>query len=121
VAKTVQSRKAKGRRLQQLVRDRIIASFPELTLDDVRSTSMGAGGTDVLLSAKAKSLFPYAVECKAQEGYKKLYDAFDQANEHSAGKNEELNTFPLLVIKSNNKEPLAVVSFDYFMRLVKRQ
>jgi len=115
VAKTVQSRKAKGRRLQQLVRDRVIADFPELTADDVRSTSMGASGADVLLSAKAKTQFPFAVECKAQEGYKKLYDAFDQAEE-----NADEYTVPLLVIKSNNKEPLAVITFDYFMRLVKR-
>ena len=32
------SAKAKGRRLQQLVRDKILALFPALTDQDVRST-----------------------------------------------------------------------------------
>lgn len=111
---TVQSRKAKGRRLQQLVRDTIITSFPELTLDDVRSTSMGAGGEDVTLSTKAISLFPFTVECKAQEGYTKLYDAYEQS-----ASNWEGGRIPIVVIKSNKKVPLVTLSLDAFMTLAR--
>ncbi len=109
---TVQSRKAKGRRLQQLVRDTIITSFPELTADDVRSTSMGAGGEDVTLSAKAKEVFPFSIECKAQEGYGKLYDAYEQACTFAVG-------IPIVVVKSNKKVPLVTLSLAEFMTLAR--
>ena len=112
MATTVQSRKAKGRRLQQLVRDVIIGNFPELTTDDVRSTSMGAGGEDVTLSAKARELFTFTVECKAQEGYGKLYDAWQQA----ASNGEDI---PIVVIKSNKKVPLVTLSLTEFMALAR--
>ena len=59
-----QSAKAKGRKLQQVVRDGVLKRFPSLEPDDVRSTSMGAGGEDVQLSPVARRLFPYQVECK---------------------------------------------------------
>ena len=59
--------KQKGRKLQQKVRDIILESFDNLREDDVRSTSMGAGGEDVLLSPAARDVFPFSVECKNQE------------------------------------------------------
>lgn len=62
-----QSCKAKGRKLQQRVRDLILENFEDLEQDDVRSTSMGAGGEDVLLSPKARKYFPFSIECKNQE------------------------------------------------------
>lgn len=107
------SAKAKGRKLQQFVRDRILLYLGCLTKDDVRSTSMGAQGSDVQLSPKAQELFNYAVECKAQEGYKKLYDAYEQA---ATGKGQ-----PVVVIRSNGKPALAVILFDHFIERVTRQ
>ena len=67
-ANTPQSRKAKGRHLQQKIRDDIINTF-KLTENDVRSTSMGAKGCDILLSENARINFPYAIECKSQENF----------------------------------------------------
>jgi hypothetical protein len=78
MAKSVQSRKAKGRRLQQHVRDRVLETFEQLEDGDVRSTSMGASGVDVLLSPLAQKLFPFAVECKNQERLN-LWESLDQA------------------------------------------
>jgi len=63
------SAKAKGRRLQQKVRDLILETFSELEEDDVRSTSMGAGGEDVQLSPLARRKFPFSVECKNVEKF----------------------------------------------------
>ena len=61
---TVKSAKAKGRRLQQLVWDLILDTFPQLELDtDVRSAIMGETGEDIKLSSKARQVFPYSVEC----------------------------------------------------------
>lgn len=106
-----QSAKAKGRRLQQEVRDAILQHFRGLTPDDVRSTSMGASGTDVLLSTAAKAAFPYYVECKNVESLN-VWKALEQA-ENARG---EIN--PLLVIRRNNTPAYAVIRFDHFMNLV---
>ena len=61
------SAKNKGKRLQNDVRDLILETFKQLEPDDVRSTTMGDSGEDVLLSPKARKLFPFSVECKNQE------------------------------------------------------
>lgn len=109
---TPQSAKAKGRRLQQWVRDQIISHFTQLSKDDVRSTSMGAGGADVLLSAVGKKRFPYEIECKNKKEIA-VYGWYAQAQAHG-----ELE--PLLVIKTNNEKPLVVVDAVHFFELVRR-
>jgi hypothetical protein len=108
------SAKAKGRRLQQAVRDAILTQYPTLEPDDVRSTSMGAGGEDVLLSPAARKLFPYSVECKNLAKIV-VYNYYTQA-ETNSGKYE-----PLVVIKQNRSKPLAVIDFDHFMELIRRK
>lgn len=70
---------------------------------------MGASGRDVQLSEHALQLFPYDVECKSRASIA-VYKDFDQASGHG-------NANPLLVIKQNNSEPLAVVSLKHFMEL----
>jgi len=107
-----QSAKAKGRNLQQWVRDLILESFPALEPDDVRSTSMGAGGEDLLLSPAARRLFPYSVECKNVEKLN-VWNAYDQAAANS-GEHE-----PLLVMKKNRKKPLVVMDAEAFVNLLK--
>ena len=106
-----QSAKAKGRKLQQWVRDLILESFP-LESDDVRSTSMGAGGEDVLLSPAARRYFPFSIECKNVEKLN-VWQAYEQA-EANCGDNE-----PLLVMKKNRKEPLVVMDAGKFMEIMK--
>jgi hypothetical protein len=106
---TPQSAKAKGRKLQQLVRDRLLAAFPALEPGDVRSTSMGNGGEDIQLSPAARKLIPFGIECKARaKGLKLLYDWLDQAAEHGTGT-------PLLVVKQDRFTPLVVVELDAFL------
>ena len=101
--------KAKGRKLQQAVRDAILAIFPALTARDVASTAMGQSGDDIQLSEKAFQLFGYSVECKnlAKVAIYKFY------NQRTNPKGE-----PLLVIKQNHSDPLAVVSLKHFMDLL---
>ena len=108
-----QSAKAKGRRLQQAVRDAILDSFPTLESDDVRSTSMGAGGEDVQLSPAARKLFPYSVECKSLAKIA-VFNYYEQATGHGAHE-------PLVVIKQDRAKPLAVVDLEHFMKLVRRK
>lgn len=107
-----QSAKAKGRRLQQFVRDAVLKLFTSLTSDDVRSTGMGQSGVDVQLSQAAKKLFPYSVECKNKERMN-IWRELEQAVE-----NTEPDTKPLLVMTKNRTDTYAVIQFDHFMELL---
>ena len=109
---TPQSAKAKGRKLQQYVRDRLLAFFPDLKPDDVRSTSMGAGGEDVQLSYWARQLVPHSIECKNRASFA-IYKDYDQAQNFSPAWE------PLLVIKANHRRPLAVVDLDFYLQILK--
>ena len=61
-----QSAKAKGRRLQQWVRDKLIESL-DIHPEDIESRSMGAGGEDLIMARAARSKFPHSIECKNVE------------------------------------------------------
>tara|TARA_R110000772_G_scaffold261646_1_gene380227 strand:+ start:83 stop:436 length:354 start_codon:yes stop_codon:yes gene_type:complete len=114
MAITPQSAKAKGRRLQQWVRDRLYSTFPKLEDGDIRSTSMGAGGEDLLFSPAARRSFPYSVECKNNK-INAIYKVMDQATS-----NCPKGATPLAIIKADQKKPLAVVDADHFFKLAKR-
>ena len=106
-----QSAKAKGRRLQQWVRDQLIEKL-EVHPEDVESRSMGAGGEDLIMARAAREKFPYSVECKNQEKVN-VWESYSQAVENS--KDYE----PVVVIKRNNHKPLVVVDAEYFVGLHK--
>jgi len=109
---SAQSRKAKGRRLQQEVRDLILETYKDvLEPDDVRSTSMGASGEDLLLSPAARKLFPFATECKNQEKLN-IWSSLEQA-ETNAGKH-----IPLLVFKRNRSKIYATIEFERLLELL---
>lgn len=105
------SAKAKGRKFQQEVRDTILHAFPSLTKDDVRSTSMGAGGEDIQLSSAARKLFPYSVECKHRANYA-FYKDWDQAVNNAPKK-----SIPILVAKANHRPPVVIMELDHFMKI----
>lgn len=108
---SVSAAKAKGRRLQQLVRDTILEAYPDLEQDDVKSTGMGQNGSDVQLSPAARKLFGYSVECKARKTFAD-YNYYDQA---AQGPFE-----PLVVIRGDRRKPLVIISLDHFMELQKK-
>lgn len=97
-----QSCKAKGRRFQQAIAKLIRERFG-LPPSDVRSTSMGAQGADIQLSAAARAVFPYAVEAKCCEK-PRLIAAWEQAEAHAAA--EGLS--PLVVVKRGRKPAVAL-------------
>ena len=107
------SAKNKGKRLQNQVRDLILEKFQQLEEDDVRSTTMGDSGEDVLLSPAARKLFPFSVECKNQERLN-LWEAYSQA-ESNCGDYQ-----PIVFLKKNNHKPLVLVDADYFVELHKK-
>ena len=104
-----QSAKAKGRRFQQWVRDKLIEVL-DIHPEDIESRSMGAGGEDLIMARAAREKFPYSVECKNQEKIN-LWESYNQAQQNS--KNHE----PVVILKRNNSKPLILVDAEYFVKL----
>ena len=107
-----QSRKAKGRRLQQKFMQLLIEKL-DIDPEDIESRSMGAGGEDLIMSKAARNKFPYSIECKNQERLN-IWQAWDQAN------NNKGIYDPLVVIKKNGVGPLVVVDAENFLEYVKK-
>ena len=103
-----QSAKAKGRKLQQWVRNQLIEQL-DVHPEDIESRSMGAGGEDLIMARDARKKFPYSIECKKQEKLI-VWDAYEQASSNSG------NHEPIVFIKKNGKEPLVVLSATHFIR-----
>jgi hypothetical protein len=106
-----QSAKAKGRRLQQDVRNRLIEEL-DVHPEDIESRSMGASGEDLIMARAARKKFPYSIECKNQEKLN-VWNAYTQCDQNA--KHYE----PLVIIKKNNFKSLAVVDLDYFINMHK--
>ena len=103
-----QSAKAKGRKLQNWVRDKLIELL-SVHEEDVESRSMGASGEGLIMAQTARKKFPYSIECKNQERIN-IWNAYQQADTNS-GKYE-----PILFIKRNNHKPLVVIDAEHFIR-----
>ena len=106
------SRRAKGKKLQRILREKLLSAFPHLHQSAIRIAKTGENGEDLKLSRIAKRLVPYQFECKNQEKFKTLYSFYSQACKH--GKYE-----PVLVVKQNSRRSLAVIDLDQFVDLIK--
>ena len=106
-----QSRKAKGRRLQQQFMQLLIEKLDKDS-EDIESRAMGSGGEDLIMSKAARQKFPYSIECKNQESLN-IWKAWDQANGNK-GLYE-----PLVVIKKNGVRPLVVLDAENFLDMIK--
>jgi hypothetical protein len=101
--------KAKGRRLQQEVRDSLL-SVSKLHPDDIRSTPMGSSGEDIMLSPAARAKFPWSIECKNVEKLS-IWSAIEQARANAK------QNVPVVVFTKNHEEPQVAIPFEYFIRL----
>ena len=104
-----QSAKAKGRRLQQWMRDVLIEKL-DVHPEDIESRSMGAGGEDLIMARAARQKFPYSIECKNQESVN-IWKSNEQAEENSG------DYEPIVVLKRNKTKPLVLIDADYFVKL----
>ena len=109
ISMKTQSAKAKGRRIQQWIRDLLIEKL-EIHPEDIESRSMGAGGEDLIMARAARESFPYSIECKNQEKIN-IWEAYKQAEDNS--KDYE----PVVVLKRNNQKPLILVDAEYFVNI----
>jgi hypothetical protein len=93
----IKSAKAKGRNLQNLVRDKLRSIFVGKALeeDDIKSQTMGMSGEDIERLNLWKSL--------------------DQCESNCEDRN------PVLVIKRNRSEVYAIIKFDKFLNLIEEK
>ena len=115
----IKSAKAKGRNLQNLVRDKLRSIFvgkvfwnQTIEEDDIKSQTMGMSGQDIVLSPSAKKVIPYSFECKNTERLN-LWKSLEQCESNCEDRE------PVLVIKRNRSDVYAVVKFDNFLKSIK--
>ena len=110
------SAKAKGRNLQNLVRDKLRSIFVgnRLEDDDIKSQTMGMSGEDIVLSPAAKKTIPYSFECKNVEKLN-LWKSLEQCELNCEDRE------PVLIIKRNRSEVYAVVKFDNFLKRIEEK
>ena len=111
MSKTGRASKAKGRRLQNLLRDLLREKFPQLEDDDIKSATMGIGGEDIVLSPAARKVLNYSFECKNVERLQ-FWKAIEQAEENSNG------SIPVSVVKKNGKTPFVAMPLDNWLDLI---
>jgi hypothetical protein len=110
---TTASCKAKGRALQQVVRNelrRVGAQFG-LVDEDILSQTMGISGVDIVLSPAAKAvMLDPSIECKNVENLAVTTVFLKHQDKYK----DKMN---LLIHKRNHTPPLATMRFDVFMEL----
>lgn len=113
MAISVASRKAKGRRLQQLVAKDFsnITGIPYGKDELIESREMGQAGNDIKLIGEAKRLLNVAVECKAQEKWS-IHSFLNQATAN-LGNFEDW----VLICKKSRKKPIVFISEKYSKKL----
>lgn len=109
--KAGRSSKAKGRRLQNLVRDKLREKFTSLEEDDIKSAIMGTVGEDIVLSPAAKKVIPFSFECKNVERLQ-FWKTVEQAEGNSNGR------IPVIVVKKNGRKPYIALPLDDWIELI---
>ena len=109
MARNARSSKAKGRRLQNYVRDMLREIYCDiLEEDDIKSQTMGMPGEDIVLSPAARKRIPYSFECKNVERLQ-MWQAIDQCEN-----NKPDASTPAIVFKKNQKDAYVAIPFTVF-------
>ena len=104
------ARKAKGRRLQNKVRELLIEKF-DFHPDDIKTAVMGESGEDIRLAYSARKKFPFSVECKNQEKLN-IWSSLEQAEDNAT------DYKPLLIFKRNRSKTYVTLSLEDFLDLL---
>tara|TARA_R110002096_G_scaffold349188_1_gene542305 strand:+ start:1607 stop:1954 length:348 start_codon:yes stop_codon:yes gene_type:complete len=110
----VKSAKAKGRRLQNFLRDELKKAFPALREDDIKSQTMGMCGEDIVLSPIAQDVIGYSFECKNKERLD-LWASLEQAEDNCNGRE------PVLVFKRNRSKTYVALDVNHFLELIRER
>ena len=104
------SRKAKGRRLQNQVRETLIERL-DIHPEDIKTAVMGESGEDIIMARQARERFPFSVECKAHERLN-IWDAIKQAEDNSG------DHTPIVVFKRYRSKTYVTIELNNFLDLV---
>ena len=110
---TPMSKRRKSALLQNLVRDKILKTFPHLKKKDVLTARNGQIGADIILSKVGQKLVGCNFEVKNQQKMKTVYDWYKQSSKGSG------KLTPAVVCKMNTRQPLVVIDLDDFIDLIK--
>ena len=108
MARSAKASKAKGRRLQNYVRDMLRDVYNQLHEDDIKSQTMGMTGEDIVRSPAAKEVCAFSFECKNVERLQ-IWRAIEQCEA-----NKPDYSAPAIVFKKNGKEPYVAIPFTVF-------
>lgn len=113
---SVSSAKAKSRRLQNWVAEKIseITGYPWGYDEVIAPREMGQSGVDIRLVGDARKLFPFSVEAKNQEKWS-IPSWIKQAESNCYE-----DTDWLLVVKKNRKNPIVIMDAEVFFSLVSK-
>ena len=106
--RSARASKAKGRRLQNYVRDMLREIYHQLHPDDIQSQTMGMAGEDIVRTPAAKEVCTFSFECKNVERLQ-IWRAIEQCDS-----NRPDGSAPAVVFKKNGKEPYVAIPFTVF-------
>jgi hypothetical protein len=112
---STRSAKAKGRRLQDYLKEQLHITFPQIPQEDIKTAIMGETGLDIRLSSMAKQIIPVGFECKNVEKLN-IWKAIEQATE--AVDKDGSNLQPCVVFKKNRSKTYACIELDFFLYLL---
>lgn len=90
----------------------LLEAFPELAEDDLRSTSMGAQGEDILMSPKARKKLPWNIEVKRGKAFN-LVKACKQAEFRAEHEPVAMGRY------DRDKQWYATIKLEYLLELIK--
>ena len=105
------SRKGKGRRLQNFLKEKLYEYFPTLRQGDVKTAVMGESGEDIILSPAARDLIPYSFECKNPERLN-IWESLSQAEDNSG------DYTPIVVFKRNRSNTYIALDLEEFLKII---
>ena len=112
VATTTASKKNKGRRLQQMIRDMLLEKYNELELGDLESRGMGQAGTDIVMSPLAKKHIKFDIEAKNQESIS-IWKCIEQAEANGGD-----DRIPLLIFKRSRSKIYCCLEFKKLLDII---
>jgi hypothetical protein len=121
-ANTPSTRKAKGRKFQNEVAQRLrflLQDITELSMEDIEScikpAIMGESGKDIQLDKFAKeTLGRFAIECKNTERAN-VWQWVKQAEQNASDKE-----IPIVFFKRNRQQPYAIIDMESLFELIRK-
>ena len=112
----IRSAKGKGKRLQNMIAERIseLTGLPCGPDCPIESRQASQNGADIRLDMEARKLFPFTIECKNTETWS-LPSAIKQAKA-----NQYPHTEWMVVLSKNRHRPIVCLDAEVFFQILER-